>query len=261
MTTTYLRVGRGRWPSKPPKGNPSPCVDEAVYGANILRDPGFELHAGNGFDNYGVDGEDFAAGLRTDTSPLGQLYWDAERPTTPLAVIDSYYDDAGWSIWETYDPATYPLFAAQTPVLSTANPRSGTYHIRWSVPDEFDNEIEIEPLGGQTCENDRAYSAVVAAGDTITWSGYVNVAVSAGVAWTGYVAVGYFASDQTHLAPATSEYSETGVTLGSYTLISVSATVPADAKYAVCGFGAYTSGITGATTVDFDDCTLALPAA
>lgn len=44
--TTYLRVGRGRWPSKPPKGNPSPgCTEPLEYGANVLLDPGAELES------------------------------------------------------------------------------------------------------------------------------------------------------------------------------------------------------------------------
>ena len=46
MTYTHLRVGTSKLPSKPPRSNP-PCTEPYVKGANILRDPGFELHVSN----------------------------------------------------------------------------------------------------------------------------------------------------------------------------------------------------------------------
>ena len=46
MTFTHLTVGTSKLPSKPPRSNP-PCTEPYVKGANILRDPGFELHLSN----------------------------------------------------------------------------------------------------------------------------------------------------------------------------------------------------------------------
>ena len=179
MTYTHLTIGTSKIPAKPPRSNP-PCTEPIVYGANILRDPGFELHLAN--TGGGPQGDELPSWYYSDdgTTPLkgndGVLHWSNG------AVADSSL--SGW-----FQSLSTAGFAGQTYeykahwFVSDADPHSGTYHLK-SGPGilGMSPDLRIKSvlmLGVRACYGTggdnygRFYSARVEPGDYVgisTWA-------------------------------------------------------------------------------------------
>lgn len=124
MTRSLLRVGTPRLPADPPHGNP-PCLEPMVYGANILNDPGVELHLAN--TGGGPNGDEIPAyeWRAFGTTPFAELQWsdgwaNGTKSTGSLADIKTCF----WA------GSSNDLVTPKRCLVSTANPHSGTYHGR-----------------------------------------------------------------------------------------------------------------------------------
>lgn len=118
------------------------CEEPEVIGANVLRDPGFE----NTTEIVKVQG--FGTGNPTSVFQWGDL------PGSP-----SDYDNNAWFMIE-YE-------ANDHWEVSTSNPDTGLKHARAI---QTDTRHALCPLGVVTCGSNHPYSAVVQAGDIVTWS-------------------------------------------------------------------------------------------
>ena len=111
---THLTIGKEQITAKPPRST-SPCSEPYLTGTNILKDPGFENHIAN--TGGGPNGTEIPYALTA-----GGLYWPSDN-----SKLSSWSYTGGWN--------HYPGFgsAGQFWQISTINPRSGTYHLRWSA--------------------------------------------------------------------------------------------------------------------------------
>ena len=115
MTYTHLTVGQSRIPSKPPRAQP-PCTEPVKYGANILSDPGVELQLAN--FGGGPDGDEVPQLVNAGGSWYTQPYVWSDHTVGPAR---SYVAQVPQGL----GPSEYWR-------VSTANPRSGTRHLRWN---------------------------------------------------------------------------------------------------------------------------------
>lgn len=122
---THLTIGKERIPSKPPRSVP-PCSEPTVYGANIIKDPNFELHLAN--TGGGPNGDELP-GYEWGTTPTSwsELQWSDSWATPPtkssggtLADLSTCWISAGLN----------DLVTPNRVFISTSNPDSGTYHLR-----------------------------------------------------------------------------------------------------------------------------------
>lgn len=164
MTFTRLRVGTKPFKSKPPRKGP-PCTEPYIQGSNILRDPGFELHDANvpnGPNGWDFPGDGFGPG---GANP-GSLYWH----TTYISDL-LYYDLNGWAVWSNNNGGD------GLPVLSTVNPRNGTYHFRTSFPPNTFASTYPIPIGGRYCNPVsgliQPYSARIEPGDFVRFGAWI----------------------------------------------------------------------------------------
>ena len=99
---------------------PAVLEDCAITGTNLLRDPGFEL-AITSLTNGGPNGNEIPWGA---SGPVNEYAWPSEgipNPPTDPGLNFGYYMDALSSA------DSFPA------IVSTANPRSGAYHYRWTI--------------------------------------------------------------------------------------------------------------------------------
>lgn len=107
--SSRLHVGTPKIPAKPPRGKP-PCTEPAVYGTNILKDPGVELQLAT--FGGGPGGDEIPQGTIGDGLPY-QWSDDSPGPTRSNFITENLSTGFAnyWSV-------------------STVNPRTGTYHLR-----------------------------------------------------------------------------------------------------------------------------------
>ena len=164
MTYTHLTVGTSRIPSKPPRSQP-PCVEPYITGANILKDPGFELQLSNFGGGEGSEIPQFASFSSytlpyewEDGSSAGlSTFWSQRKTGAGFAGTDRY--------WQ----------------ASTTNPRTGTYHARLAMgtgtPINQGQTLvcsQIMHCAWQTDAIDLA-SAIVVPGDFIRFGAWISV--------------------------------------------------------------------------------------
>lgn len=240
MTYTYLRVGTKPFRSKPPRKG-APCSEPIVYGTNILKDPGFELHDANvpnGPAGYDFPGDGFGPG----STPIGSLYWDATNITDTL-----YYDTNGWAVFSNNSGGD------GLPVLSTANPRSGTYHWRVSYPPATISGAETYPIpvGGKYCTKIsgrwQAYSARVEPGDFVRFGVYAMANTTTGTP-TIQMSIGFYDSAAASITTVTG--TATSLTTG-YVWYESTAVAPAS-SYAIAVEANLWANTSQSATLTFD---------
>lgn len=246
MTYTHLRVGTKPFRSKPPRKGP-PCSEPYITATNILRDPGFELHDAN--VPNGPSGYDFPGdGMGTGSNPSGSLYWDATNITDTL-----YYDVNGWAVFSNNSGG------AGLPVLSTANPRSGTYHWRVSYAPSTISGAETHPVvvGGRFCVPVsgliRGYSSRVEPGDFVRFGVYAMANTTTGTP-TIQPAIDFYDSGANNI---TTINGTSSALTTSYVYYEVTAIAPASSYACVVDATLWAATSQSATlTFDIDDCVL-----
>lgn len=224
-----------------------PCVNLPVYGANILRDPGFERHLSNVTPPAG-HGLVFPSGYSASTQLPGQrLAWhdyagENEYVGAP-PTFDQLVGEEGLSTgWSTYNPDAngYGRW-----YVSTANPHSGTYHARFDWTGNWDPTFPyvysegpptyLLAIGGYNCADPFPYSARVEPGDVVTASAWFYFTEPGGVTEDMWCTVSLVWSKQaggpTVPTPRYVSSSQI-VTPGSWQKITVSAVVPETAYWA-----------------------------
>jgi len=251
MTFTRLRVGTKPFRSKPPRLGP-PCTEPYIRGSNILKDPGFEIHSGlvpKGPDNYEFPGDGFS----TSSTP-GSLYWLSTNITDRF-----YYDVNGWAVWSN-NRAAGPF-----PVISTANPRSGTKHWRMTYPTTQDwtgDESYPIPINGSYCALRggliMGYSARCKQGDVITYSEYIEVSTTTDGPHEVFPEIAFYDENADIIG---SVITGSGVNLTTtYAKYEISAIAPADAYALVTEIEIPDPGniSVAPTHFDVDDCVLSV---
>ena len=146
---TWSGVGEGEvFPEVKAIGWPvgEPCAGEPVYGANILRDPNFS-NLDEVPTNQGNNWSTVLDWVGTE-APFSQVGWQ------------SYSNPGDW-------------------VVSTANPRVGTKHLRTNVTAQHCYAVGGEFCGVAVDWEPTIPSAFVAAGDTVTFRIYAMTSATA----------------------------------------------------------------------------------
>ena len=153
MTYTHLTVGTSKIPAKPPRAQP-PCTNPVVYGSNVLNDPGVELQAAN----VGTGPLGYEIPMYGYPGPGGwwPFVW-SDNTTAPISTkfVAYYYTGTDTYRWK----------------LSTANPDTGTYHLRIVSDDtllNYGNDIYLADI--KMCGSDEIASAMVEPGDYVKFS-------------------------------------------------------------------------------------------
>lgn len=240
--------------------NPCPCEEPVVYGTNILADPSFENHlaeTGGGplaneipgvYICSGGSGAEVLVPAWTDATPYSGSKWVGERniPSGSCQGLNA----AKWFI-------------------STASPRTGTYHARFTktTNSSLQEPGWLIPTFGATCEttiqlpentrNFKTASAVLNPGDFIRFKYYGKVSVAAINGWPQATAtISFFNASGVHLQ----QIGVASTTVGtSYESREISGIAPASTRYAVTrvdifDLNTHASGY----TADVDDCELEL---
>lgn len=233
----------------------APCVEQLIKGPNVLKDPGFENHAGV---PDGVDGFDFPGdGVSAGGANPGSLYW-WDRYITD----DFWYNGQGWATWSNNTEHGYGQ-----PELSTVNPRSGQYHWRVFYPAGDHGSVEAfpVPLGGRYCDLHtngliQGYSARCEPGDTITASfhGMVDPVPVNGV--EVYIEIEFYDTDANYVTQSSYD-SQVANLGGSYSKREMTRVAPDGAWTALVNYGTYIIDSSAAATyIDIDDCVLGVEA-
>ena len=263
--TSGAGCGCGRTPTVP-------CLEPIVYGSNILLDPSFEQFAGRFGLNTGPDEETFPGEYGPSSGGPSVLTW-AGFP--PLLLYDGPLPH--WAVFSNDEPGTDPENRA---VISTADPNTGTYHVRFVTDDlalhpAFDNSMS--PLGFYACDritthnsadlwktnNGRTpWTAIVAPGDLLVMSirAKASVLTDDPIIELGVTTAAQAFDPITNQWPSFA-FPEIALTT-SYVTYSFSAFMPANAYYLNALYSvSIDSGPTVRTVFDTDDATLSLIAA
>lgn len=256
MTHTMLKLGvpkfKQRFKEKRVPFFASPCADiPRLTGANILRDPGFEAHLS--LTPTGPDGEHFAGEHALGNGPpFNNLQWaagtsqlvdPAVATVTPWGVFTNNGVGFGTSRWH----------------ISTANPRSGTYHARYEYdfegPDSTLEPSELTPIGGRNCDG-AAYSTQVTPGDVVSFSAYVYISDNTDN-WFGEVYFTVWDANGDEVVEGT--FGDTALSGGSYVQCSHNIVVPAGGLWVHAFLLPFVGGLTNVNAlIDVDDCSLAV---
>lgn len=232
MTQSRLTIGTPKIPAKPPRGKP-PCREPIVYGANILKDPGVELQLANfGGGPLGNEIPQFVG------VPVTGLRW-SDHTAGPSK---SYFIQDQLAINETVRWH-----------VSTANPRSGTYHLRLSdTTNDAHPWVQLGQANG--CPAGLPfYTAVVQPGDFVKWSMWAMASSTAILPIFSFYVL-FMDAAYSYIGPFFQGADDTPLP-SSYTQFSVEGFVPATAAYAelwIYGVGQDDNTAT-ATHYDFDD--------
>lgn len=223
----------------------TPCTEIVrVTGANILRDPGFETHSAT--TPTGPDGEHFAG--ENGAAGLAGLGFGLEWIDDTRA--DDLIDVSGWFVFNNPDPSYYWR-------ISTANPRSGTYHARYEfVAEGIGATVQPDsliPMGGKTCDP-TPWSARVVAGDVVTFTAYVYISDNTDD-WEGDIFFQFFDTNFDEVGNDPGSF--TALSGGSYVQCTYSQVVPAGGVYAWANVLPFSNSVfTTDAMIDIDDCTL-----
>ena len=231
--TSRLVIGTPRIPAKPPRR--MPCTEARLVGSNILRDPGFENHisatgGGPNGDEIPYDGVALPGEVRSRWSD------DSAAPSSSGWMADT--DELAGSRW----------------YIETANPRTGTYHVRYG-PDMVAGTA-LWPVAVDVCawpdgDFGRATSKVVE-GDLVDLSFYwmgSSVSGSPTIMW----GIQWLDFEGTYM----SQSDDTSSVSTSYVQYDISAVAPASAVF-VLPFISRLSDSNAAAVHDVDDCVVGL---
>ncbi len=165
-----------------------------------MKDPGFEFHTvrvPSGPNGMTIPGDSFGASV----SP-GSLYWDTVNISNRF-----YYNVNGWAVFS--NNIGHTPTGSGLPEISTANPRSGTYH--WRVPyltGEIGGAVTYPlPIGGSFCTLKsgltQGYSARCEPGDLALFSGYYTVSDTTDGPFPLNTALAWYDSDATRISTVT----------------------------------------------------------
>ena len=251
-SVSRLTVGTSKLKTKPPRGNP-PCTEPIKYGANILSDPGFELQlAQHGGGTLG-DSLQMWQGYPPVRNPN---YWSwpgvrADEATWPAAPSPFPF---GWCQWGSVNDPGY-VHSLSYWQVSTANPRTGTYHLR-----QTDNQIQtsspdVSVFGFRGCPGsptDYPWSFKAMPGDFYRF-GLWATSADGGSTRIDFD-LSFYDSDGTGVG---GNYNQTYLTT-SYAYYEMSGFVPAAllSVYALVSFTDADGGNAGGNHIDIDDCVL-----
>lgn len=245
--TSRLVIGTPRIPAKPPRR--IPCLEPYILDDQILADPGFETVSGNG----GPLGDEFpeidASGTGPPGLPTGVMYWPSDLSAAPIS-----------SKWCQREPAT--SFANRWKI-STAGPRTGSYHARWTKNAGLAVTAGwLMPVGFTLCRVDQfgpfalPFTARVEPGDLIYASAYFKHI--GGTGSEDFVFIECFSNypDLLSVGASAGPLSTIGA---SYTLLDRSMVAPAGAKYCRVEYRVAWLGTAGSSvTIDVDDATVSV---
>ncbi len=244
MTFSRLTLGEPRLKSKLRGGSvdlAEPCDEDLVYGTNVLTDPGFENHLSS--YEEGPDGEHFPG----EWDRVGTAFWADGTEITSNSV----YNGTGWAVFSNNGASPTNRW-----LISTSNPRSGTYHARFSHDISFgfgEDASYIAPMEVTLCDVDGAAGARIAAGDFAEISYYMMVSNITNVPVTE-VEFEFRDSDRTFISSVGQATSALNTAYAQY---SHSAVAPSGAYYVQIYIYAYTdNSMTTDVTFDIDDCAL-----
>lgn len=248
MSHTMLTLGTPKFKRKLRKRTipmaVTPCIEPSlITGSNILVDPGFENHlsvTGGGPLGDSIP-YDWSTVSGSQTQPASGLLWptasDPASSTWPAAPSSS-----GWF--------AYYLTLAQNWEVVTNNPRSGTYHARWTKADTADGP-GLQPYGFCTCEGGFVLSGRIGPGNYVRWRIYaMGSSTLAGL----QLHINYFSSSFGSLGADSSASTSLGT---SYASIEVDGFAPANSHYLLVEIdNTSAGGLAVGATIDVDDCEL-----
>jgi hypothetical protein len=229
-------------------------VEPYVKGANILRDPGFELHVAN-----------TGGGPQGDEIP-GEYTGLRQRDRQNLRWSDRTIMDPSLTGWraQVNVPVGVGYSKRRGWLVSDANPRTGTYHLRSAQLDDTGTyEVAgLYPHSIVACHggNDPFYACRINPGDYMRFSLWAMVDIVPGNAYIKWMFASYYKADGTLSASGSSpslptQGSENLTT--TYTQYQFDGFAPFDAYFLSIWFEPdhdYTTST--ALRVDVDDCVL-----
>ncbi len=222
---------------------PIPCTEPRILG-NLLTDPGFEsILADTGGGSEGDEISTFA--YFYDYFLFGNV---------GLSGSYQYWRDkafAPFNHWTQSDGGGSPSPSSDRVHVSTSNPRTGAYHVRWGSNAAFGDVVfsqqQLCTLGDPasadlTGQWGGQYSARVDPGDTVTWGAFLEASTGTN---TVRIRASYWKQDQSSAADFFPDYT-IGTTYAYRELVTVA---PADAYYVVVSIQLRTF----ITSLDADD--------
>lgn len=249
MTFTRLTLGEPRLRGKASGGTAEEaCTEDITYGTNILKDPGFEQHLGN-----------TAASSWSDSIPTDATS-TAQTPESGLLWVDEgEFDDSLWTpVTNTASGWFHPFFSNEAEadyfwIVSTANPRSGTHHARFTKHASTASSPDFAPYVQGRCSTPfNPYSTRIAPGDFIELTFWSTISTTT----NSPTAHAFFAFFDSSFAGAGTDIGTDSALSTSYTSFSHSSIAPAGAYYAYAMLQISFMG--AGAIVDIDDVTLEL---
>lgn len=159
--TSRLVIGTPRIPTKPPRR--TPCTEPLLFDSNILRDPGFENHISA--TGGGPSGVEIPGGTVSGFTCPNMVLW-SDSSCAPAST--------GWQSNDSGAASAGKWF------ISTANPRTGTYHARHNLNGSSGDLLRA--YGFPDCRKlaDRGTAGRVEAGTLVDFSFWAMVSASGG---------------------------------------------------------------------------------
>lgn len=250
MTYTTLNLGTPKFKRRLRKRvvpfAVSPCVEPGtISGTNILTDPGFENHLAE--TGGGPLGDsipyDWSSVAGSQTEPDSGLLW----PTASNPASSTWPDAPATSGW-----FAYYVTLSQNWEISSASPRSGTYHARWTKPSDTNNGLGLQPYGFSTCEGGFVVTGRINPGDYVRWLIWAKSSSASNAALQ--IHINYFNSAFGSVGSNSSSSTGLGT---SYASIQVDGIAPANTYYLLTEIANTSAGALGTgATIDIDDCEL-----
>lgn len=225
------------------------CVEPLIYGANILDDPGIEQMASVG---PGPDGEDFPGEIGSGTPPWA-LEW---------AGGTAFTGETTWAVNTNFGlvSANPGGIAPCRFELSTVNPRSGTYHARYTFDPDLNGGAgaELIPVGFEMCDGSGGvWTARVEPGDSVSFSIYAAASdVTTNPNIFMYPLIWNAGLDTEVLDGGSASFFSTLTT--SYVEYTLNFVVPADGYYMLLAADVDPNGDLSVFHIDLDDATLSI---
>lgn len=235
------------------------CTEPIVYGANILRDPGFESHLS--LTPTGPDSEVFGGEIGVG-APGWALSW-ADGAFVPLSTVDS----TGWGVQTNNGVGFYNGYRWG---ISSANSRSGAFHARFNhLTLTSQNAPGLSPIGLRMCPPktgiagapglNGVWSAKVNPGDDVRFRVYV---AASNLTDNWWVTVEFKVWDEPVENVISTNFTDGQILSTSYTAFEHSETITAGGVYVLASVYLTIAGVSSAdVSLDIDDAELEVVAA